>query len=94
MSENDVNSNDGYSGDGERGLRVPVDALSKEALDGLVEEYVTRDGTDYGLHESSLRDKKDAVLAQLHTGEAVIVYDVATETTNIVNRETYRRGER
>ena len=30
---------------------VPVDRLSREALDGLIEEFVTRDGTDYGEQE-------------------------------------------
>ena len=42
-------------------VQIPVDALSRQALDGLIEEFVTRDGTDYGTEERSLDDKKDAV---------------------------------
>lgn len=29
-------------------MMVPWDQLSAEALRGLIEEFVTRDGTDYG----------------------------------------------
>ncbi|MEK7703855.1 MAG: YheU family protein, partial [Myxococcota bacterium] len=57
-------------------MQVPINALSPQALTALVEEYVTRDGTDYGAHERTLQDKKDAVLAQLQSGEAVVVFDV------------------
>ena len=28
-------------------VQIPVDALSRQALDGLIEEFLTRDGTDY-----------------------------------------------
>ena len=29
-------------------LKIPYDQLSTEALNGVIEELVTRDGTDYG----------------------------------------------
>lgn len=66
------------------GTELPVDALSPEALRGLVEEFVTRDGTDYGAVERGLEDKIRDVLAQLAAGEARIVFDAETETANIV----------
>ena len=31
---------------GMRFVQIPVDALSPQALDGLIEEFMTRDGTD------------------------------------------------
>jgi uncharacterized protein YheU (UPF0270 family) len=66
---------------------VPVDRLSRDALDGLVEEFVTRDGTDYGEQEDTLEEKKDAVIHQLDRGEIVIVFDSESETANIVPKE-------
>jgi uncharacterized protein YheU (UPF0270 family) len=66
---------------------VPVDRLSREALDGLIEEFVTRDGTDYGEQEDTLEDKKNAVIRQLERGEIVIVFDSESETANIVPKE-------
>lgn len=69
-------------------VEVPLSALSSDALLGLVEEYVTRDGTDYGFAEKTLRDKCEALLEQLRSGEAVVVFDLALEAPNIVMRET------
>jgi uncharacterized protein YheU (UPF0270 family) len=70
-----------------RFTQIPVDALSGQALDGLIEECVTRDGTDYGTEERSLDDKKDAVRRQLDCGEIVIVFDPETQTSNIISKD-------
>jgi uncharacterized protein YheU (UPF0270 family) len=50
----------------------------------LVEEFVTRDGTDYGAVERGVSGKIAEVLAQLASGEARLVFDPDTETANIV----------
>ena len=60
------------------------DQLSPRALRGLVEEFVTRDGTDYGAVERSVEDKIARVEAQLASGEVRIVFDPETESANIV----------
>ncbi len=73
-------------------VQIPVEALSRQALDGLIEEFVTRDGTDYGTEERSLNDKKDAVWRQLDCGEIVIVFDPETETSNIISKDDLRAG--
>jgi uncharacterized protein YheU (UPF0270 family) len=70
--------------EGVRGAEISPDALSPEALRGLLEEFVTRDGTDYGAVERGLEEKIAQVMAQLRAGEARIVFDPATETANIV----------
>jgi uncharacterized protein YheU (UPF0270 family) len=66
------------------GLVIPFNELSPEALKGVIQEFVTRDGTDYGESETPLNMKALQVLNQLHTGKAVIVFDQKTETCNIV----------
>jgi uncharacterized protein YheU (UPF0270 family) len=38
-------------------LKIPYDQLSPEALQGVIEGFVTRDGTDYGEVEISLETK-------------------------------------
>jgi uncharacterized protein YheU (UPF0270 family) len=60
------------------------DQLSPEALRGLVEEFVTRDGTDYGAVERSVDEKAARLEAQLRSGEALVVFDPHSETANIV----------
>ena len=58
--------------------------LSPETLRNLVESFVAREGTDYGEHEVSLDAKVRQVLRQLERGEAVIVFDEASESCNII----------
>ena len=65
-------------------LNIPYDQLTSEALHGVIEEFVTRDGTDYGAIEVPLKTKIDQVLNQLKSGKAVIVFDPESETCNIL----------
>lgn len=65
------------------GVELSPDDLSPEALRRLVEEFVTRDGTDYGTVERSVEEKIAQVLDQLRSGEARLVFDPETETANI-----------
>ncbi len=69
---------------GSHGAQVPIDQLSQEALRGLIEEFVTRDGTDYGAVERNVDDKIEHVMRQLDAGDARIVFDPETQTANIV----------
>ena len=68
----------------EDGVEVPHDQLSPETLRQLIESYVNREGTDYGLRERTLEQKVADVLRQLENGEAVIVFDAEGESINIV----------
>jgi len=65
-------------------VKIPYDQLSPEALQGVIEEFVTRDGTDYGEIEVPLETKVYQILGQLKSGKAVIVFDQETETCNIL----------
>ena len=71
--------------------KIPVEALSPQALDGLIEEFVTREGTDYGAEERTLDDKKDAVRRQLDSGDVAIVFDPETQTSNIILKDELRK---
>ena len=65
-------------------LVIPHRQLSGEALDGLIEEFVTRDGTDSGYTRGSLPENVAMVRRQLDAGQALIVFDNRTQTCNIV----------
>jgi len=65
---------------------VPHAELSAEALQGVIESFVLREGTDYGSHDVSLQQKVAQVLRQLERKEAQIVYDPDTESIDIVVR--------
>lgn len=64
-------------------IKIPYDQLSPGTLEGVVEEFVTRDGTDYGESEVPLDTKISQVINQLQTGKVVIVFDPESESCNI-----------
>lgn len=66
---------------------IPIYKLSAKALKGVIEEFITRSGTDYGAVESSLETKFKQVRQKLENGLAVLVYDDETETTNIFSAD-------
>ena len=68
-------------------VEVPLDALSADALRGVVEAFVLREGTDYGAHEFTHEQKVDQLLAALARGEARIVFDPATESVALLPRK-------
>ena len=74
-------------------MEIPYTALAPDTLRNLVEEFVTREGTDYGSHVYSLQDKVRHVLRQLEQGSAVIVYDSESETCHIESRERLRQRD-
>jgi hypothetical protein len=63
---------------------IPHRDLSAEALRGVLESFVLREGTDYGAREVSLDQKVAQVLRQLERGEARIIFDAALESIDIV----------
>jgi uncharacterized protein len=72
------------AGDEQDAVFVPHTELSPEALRGVVESFVLREGTDYGEREFSLEQKLAHVYRQLERGEAQIVFDPNTETIDII----------
>ena len=62
---------------------IPHHMLSPDALRGVIEAFITREGTDYGLQEVPLATKVLHVQQQLEAGTAVIVYDAETESCTI-----------
>jgi len=64
---------------------IPFENLSARALYGVVEEFVTRDGTDYGDREISLETKISNVMHQLKKKKAVVVFDNSTQTCTILS---------
>jgi uncharacterized protein len=74
-------------------MEIPHTALALATLHNLVEEFVTREGTDYGNHVYSLQDKVRHVIRQLEQGSAVIVYDSKSATCHIETRESRARQQ-
>jgi uncharacterized protein YheU (UPF0270 family) len=72
-------------------INIPMAALSEDALLGVIDDYVNREGTDYGHHLIDLAQKRLAVRRALESGRAVITYDPQSRTTTIAPVPVPRR---
>jgi len=65
-------------------IKIPFEALSEDALLGVIDDYITREGTDYGHRDFTLAEKRTAIRRALETGRATISFDPATATTTLI----------
>jgi len=69
---------------------IPHTELSPDALTGVIESFVLREGTDYGERDVPFETKVLQVRGQLERREAEIVFDPNTESVDIVVRKPGR----
>ena len=69
---------------------IPHEALSPETLKAMLSDFVTRDGTDYGLIEAETPTKIEEVFSKISRGEAHIIFDPDSETFTIVSKEALK----
>ena len=74
-------------------IEIPWDALAPETLQRLVEEFVTRDGTDYGEQEVALERKVLQVVNGIKRREYIIVFDEESQSTHILTRQQWREAQ-
>jgi uncharacterized protein YheU (UPF0270 family) len=58
----------------------------------LIEEFVTREGSDSGYTQKTLDENVEMVMKQLQRQEAFVVYDEATESANIVSKDSLQKN--
>jgi uncharacterized protein YheU (UPF0270 family) len=71
-------------------VAVPPERLADETLVSLLEEFASRDGTDYGERETPLLQKVDALRAQLASGDVQLLYDADSEQWDLLERAAAR----
>lgn len=64
-------------------VAVPWQKLSPDALEGVLDEYVSREGTDYGDYATNMAAKKQQVLKQLQQGIATLLFDLGSGQCHI-----------
>jgi uncharacterized protein YheU (UPF0270 family) len=74
-------------------MTIPWHTLSDEALTGLIEEFVTREGTEYGFSEVDLSAKVVSVKNQLSAGTALIVFDGETQSCSIASYAALKKSD-
>ncbi len=71
---------------------IPHTEIAADTLQALIEEFVTRDGTDYGEQELSASQKIQRVMRQLEQKEIYIIYSELHETCTLITKETLSKG--
>ena len=64
----------------EEGIEVPYERIDPDTLVRMIEEFVTRDGSDWGDVGCTLEDKVDQVLQQLRSKKVIVVFDQTSQT--------------
>lgn len=71
-------------------LKIPHKELSPDTLRNLIEEYVTRDGTDYGEKEMLLERRVEHMIHKLESGDVIIVFDDSSTSCELMERGAWQ----
>lgn len=66
-------------------MLIPYQQLDETTLNNLIEQYVLREGTDYGEIEFSLQQKTQQVLLQIKNKEIHIIYSELEESVTLIS---------
>ena len=70
--------------DREEGVEIPLDRVNSEILRNMISEFVTREWEELGDSSFTLEQKIEQVKQQLKDRKAKIVFDLSTNTCNIM----------
>ena len=65
-------------------MDIPYTELSEQALNAVLEEFATREGTEYGAREFTLEEKIARLRQQLEAGKIKLDFDPDSLTCNLV----------
>ena len=68
---------------------IPLEQLNQDTLYAIIEDFILREGTDYGAVDATKADKIAQVELQLKQGNAVLVYSQLHDSVNILPREQF-----
>jgi len=68
----------------EEGVEIPLDRIEADILRGLISEFVTREWEELGDARFTLENKIEQVHRQLKEHRAKVVFDLSSNTANIV----------
>ena len=68
----------------EEGIEVPYQKIAADTMRRMIQEFVSRDGSDWAEIGCTLDDKVEQVLQQLKNKRVKVVFDLKTQTANLV----------
>ncbi|MBL0710797.1 MAG: YheU family protein [Colwellia sp.] len=68
---------------------IPLEQLNNDTLQAIIEDFILREGTDYGAIDATKEDKITQVKQQLEKGSAILVYSELHESVNILPKDQF-----
>ncbi|MFV3407911.1 YheU family protein [Bdellovibrio bacteriovorus] len=75
-------------------IEIPKEALSEQALRGVIDNFIQREGTDYGVNEVSYETKMQQVQKQIDKGHVRIVFDPNTESVSLMPELEWKKFQK
>ena len=70
-------------------FEVPIEALSPDALTAVIESFILREGTDYGVEEISHESKVARIRNQLAKAEIKLIFDAESESVTFMTKRDW-----
>ena len=78
-----------------KNVEIPIEIqpaqLSEQALFGIIENFILREGTDYGTVEITFDKKMEQIRNQIENGEIKIIFDQGSETVGLLTARDFGR---
>ncbi|TEW48499.1 YheU family protein [Psychromonas algicola] len=74
-------------------MLIPYQQLDEMTLNNLIEQYILREGTDYGLVEFSLQEKTQQVLLQIKNEDIHIIYSELEESVTLISKHELQAAQ-
>lgn len=72
-------------------IEITPSLLTAEIYRSVLESFILREGTDYGVHEISLEKKIENLKAQVDKGEIVLAFDPNTESITFLSKNEWKK---
>lgn len=66
---------------------VPFDQLQPDVLRRVIEDFITREGTDYGAMELDLETKVDQLRERIKNKQVYVSFDEIQESVSLIGAE-------
>ncbi len=71
-------------------IEVPAQRLQADVFQAVLEEFINREGTDYGETELSMEDKLESLKGLIDQGEVCIVFDPHLESCTLMEKSEFQ----
>jgi len=72
---------------------IPLEQLNEDTLYAIIDDFILREGTDYGAIDVTKEAKIAQVKLQLEQGSVVLVYSQLHESVNILPKEQFENSK-